>query len=71
MPFLYKVIKEQLELFASKEPPEGPGFNTELVAKADCMEIWASNITDSGEDWTEFRLLRGGQVIAQRRVEGY
>lgn len=71
MAYLHKVIDHDIETVACAEPPEGPGFDAETVKKADRMEVWATTATDTGEDWTEFRLFSGEQLIAKQRIAGY
>jgi hypothetical protein len=51
-------------------PPFGPGFPASLLANADVLECWVSDVSES-EDWTEWRLWQANAVIAQQVVPGY
>ena len=54
-----------------RHPSHNISFPAEQVAKSDRVEVWSSSFSDSGPDFNEFKLRRGGEVIAQRRQEGY
>jgi len=72
MAYLYASFSdaEAIRREALAEPPLGPGFSDSLVAQADRLEVWASEVKEPGEDWCEFRLFRGGTLLAQQRVPG-
>lgn len=63
--------KENVIQHATERAPFGPGFSSEVAAKADRLEIWGSSFEDAGPDFTEFRLMAGDVVIEKRRVLGY
>ena len=56
---------------ATAAPPFGPGFSTDIVAQADTLEMWGSSLTDPGDDFVEYRLLKEGQVVQAKRFAGY
>ena len=56
---------------AMDRPPFGPGFSKELVAQSDTMEIWGSNVSDPGKDFTLFKLFKDGKLVAEKTIEGY
>ena len=51
---------------ATKKPPLGPGFEADLAAKADRLEVWGSLFAETGEDCCEYRLYKGEKRIASR-----
>jgi hypothetical protein len=52
--------------------PFGPGASSDVVARADRMEMWGSSFDASGPDFCEFRLFDAlGDLIAVQRVAGY
>ena len=56
---------------ATRDPPFGPGYPAGIVDAAERIEVWATNITDPGNDFCEFRLFnRAGKQIANKRVSG-
>lgn len=62
---------EDLEKKAKESPPFGPGF-TEIPKGTARMEIWGTSFSDSGPDFTEFRLVtQSGEILASKRVDGY
>lgn len=71
IPHLYRVIESDIEKVACAAPPEGPGFSTGVVARADRMEVWASSCSEPGDDWTEFKLYRGSRLLDKQRIKGY
>lgn len=52
-------------------PPVGPGFSEGEARSADTMEIWGTQFNDPGLDYVEFRLVKNGQTLLERRVDGY
>lgn len=60
----------QLREEATSAPPLGPGFDAIVARKADCLEVWGT-ADEAPEDYTEFRLLKDGQVIGVARIPGY
>lgn len=55
---------------ATAAPPFGPEFDPAVVQEADRMEVWGTT-EEAPEDYTEFRLLQGTQVIGIARIPGY
>ena len=55
---------------ATATPPFGPAFEPSVVQEADRMEVWGTT-EEAAEDYTEFRLLKGTQVIGVARIPGY
>ncbi len=51
-------------------PPMGPGMEAECTALATRLEQWASEWGDP-EDKTEWRLYRGGELLARQQIEGF
>jgi hypothetical protein len=51
-------------------PPFGPGFPPPLLADADGVECWVSDVNDP-ENTTEWRPWRDHAIIAQKAVSGY
>ncbi len=51
-------------------PPFGPAFDPTAVQEADRMEVWGTTEI-AREDYTEFRLLKGTQIIGVARIPGY
>jgi len=61
-----------LEKAATAKKPFGPGFQPEHLKNAVRMEIWCSNITDLGEDHTDFKLIdKDGKVLFTSTVGGF
>lgn len=56
---------------ALARPPFGPGFTPDDLAGATVMEVWGTELKDSGDDYVEFRLIHDGTIIKTRRVIGY
>ena len=57
---------------AASSPPFGPGFDPDVVAKTETLEVWASSFKDDGSDFCEFRALdQSGALIGRRRLAGY
>ena len=73
MPHLIKKINGEYLLSAATEAfPFGPGFDAEVVSRADYMEVWGSDFSDSGSDWAEFKLFsEKNNLIGRKRVIGY
>lgn len=68
--YLREVVIDGLASRARAIPPEGPGFSESEVAGAERLEIWATEATDEGEDFVEFRLMHRDRAII-RRIRGY
>lgn len=49
----------------------GGDFSEELQAQATHVVITYSSFLDPGEDWNQFDLYRGDELIATKTVEGY
>ena len=58
------------QMMACKSP-FGPNFSTYQVDNADSMEVWSSSFEDKGEDFNEFRLMKGNEIIENRTISGY
>ena len=58
---------------ATSKPPFGAGFSAEQVKdiKPTKLELWGSSFDDQGEDFCEYRLFNGEQMVASKRVGGY
>ena len=56
---------------AAAAPPFGPAFDPAMVQQADRLEVWGTTEMADGEDYTEFRLLKGDRVIGVARIPGY
>ena len=59
-----------LQKAAGSAPPFGPAFDPAIVQEADRMEVWGTTEA-AREDYTEFRLLKGSQIIGVARIPGY
>lgn len=68
--YLREVIIDGLVNRATTPPPEGPGFSEEEVTEGKRLEVWATEISDKGGDYVEFRLLCQHRAII-RRIWGY
>lgn len=55
---------------ATALPPFGPTFDAASVQRADRLEAWGTT-EEAPEDYTEFRLLKEGQVVGAARIAGY
>jgi len=56
---------------AAAPPPFGPGFNAEIVAGTETLEVHGSEISDPGPDYCEFRAINAeGTIIGTKRVNG-
>jgi hypothetical protein len=51
-------------------PPFGPGFPPALLADADVLECWVSDLGDPA-DQTEWRLWRNSRLIGRKVMLGY
>jgi hypothetical protein len=60
----------QLAKEATASPPFGPAFDGVLARQADRLEVWGTT-EEASEDYTEFRLFKGGRVIGVARISGY
>lgn len=60
----------QVRQEATTDPPFGPGFDVALARQADSLEVWGTT-DEAPEEYTEFRLLKGGQVMGVARIPGY
>ncbi len=69
---LLRTITDPIQLLhdATTTPPFGPGFDPTVVAQADRMDVWGTTEA-APEDYTEFRLLKDGHIIAVARIPGY
>lgn len=72
VPELLRTVTDPAELHhdATTTPPFGPGFDPAVVEHADRLDVWGTT-EDAPEDYTEFRLLKDGHVIAVARIPGY
>ena len=61
---------EDMALMATAPRPLGPAFTADQVEKADSMEVWCSGVLDQ-QECTEFRLMKGGRVVANVVIPGY
>ena len=41
------------------------------VEESDRLEVWGSDFDDEGDDYCEYRLMNGTEVVWQRRIAGY
>jgi hypothetical protein len=48
-----------------------PKFTEDELAKADRLEVWATNFDDAGGDYCDFRLMNGDKVIVSKQIQGY
>lgn len=55
---------------ARREPPFGPGFDESQVSQATRLECWESEWGDP-DDKTEWRLYRGGELLARQQIDGF
>ena len=57
---------------AAAKPPFGPGFNAEIVARIETLEIHGTRVNDLGPDFCEMLALDvGGNLLAKKKVKGY
>ena len=57
---------------AAAKPPFGPGFNAEIIANMETLEIHGTSVNDIGPDFCEFRALdAGGNLLGKKKVKGY
>ena len=71
-----KIIAKYSGAYARKEaaakPPFGAGFNAEIVAKTESLEVHGSEISDPGPDYCEFHAFdASGNLVGTKRVNGY
>lgn len=69
MAYLVETITEKPKMykpFGARNP-----FPDEQVQAADRLEIIGSSFEDPGDDWCEFRLMKGQECIASQRCAGY
>jgi hypothetical protein len=72
MNFLGRAKGKEAKENAAAAPPFGPGFNAEIVATTETLEVHGSEISDPGPDYCEFRAFNaGGNIIGTKRVNGY
>ena len=48
-----------------------PEFPDTMIDMADRLEIWCSSFNDAGEDFCEYRLMLGDNILDQRKVAGF
>jgi len=41
------------------------------IDQADRLEVWGSSFNEGSEDCCEYRLMKGKEAIATKRVNGY
>jgi hypothetical protein len=68
--YLYQTITENVKA-AALGNIGGPLFSEEQAARADKMEIWASEFTEPGPDYCLFRLFEKEVQIGTKRQNGY
>jgi len=68
---LNEVQGNDLVSAATQQPPFGPGFSSEQAEEADKLEVWGSSFNDPGPDYCAFKLLKAGEVVAERTVGGF
>ncbi|MFZ4777310.1 MAG: hypothetical protein ACOYM3_18235 [Terrimicrobiaceae bacterium] len=57
---------------AASKPPFGAGFNAEIVAKLETLEVHGSDMKDAGGDYCEFRAFdASGTLLGTKKVKGY
>lgn len=72
MPYLMETVKgDAIKKKATDSPPFGPGFAEKDLKDVDALEIWGSLASDAGDDYCEFRLMKGGKTIKSKRIVGY
>lgn len=72
MNLIAKFTGEAARKEAAGKPPFGAGFNAEIVAKTETLEVHGSELKDPGPDYCEFRAINaGGNIIGTKRVNGY
>ena len=73
MPYLYQKHEgAEARKTAAEAAPFGPGFPKETADQAERLEIWASEFSEPGPDYCEFRLFGAqGQSLGTRRQAGY
>lgn len=68
---LVQLNGEELVETAIAQEPFGPGFPISMVENASRLDVWTSCWEDENEDFTEFRLYRGEELVSTKRVLGY
>ena len=72
MKLIERFTGEAARLHAAVEPPFGAGFNEEIAAKTETLEVYGSELKDVGPDHCEFRALDArDNIIGSKRVNGY
>jgi len=72
MNFLGRAKGKEAKENATAAPPFGPGFNAEIVATTETLEVHGSEFSAPGVDYCEFRAFDGkGNLIGTKRVNGY
>jgi len=72
MNFLGRAKGKEAKENAAAAPPFGPGFNAEIVAKTEALEVHGSKFSAPGIDYCEFRAFNAeGNIIGTKRVKGY
>jgi hypothetical protein len=71
-----KVIATFTGAYARKEaaakPPFGAGFNAQIVAITETLEVLGSELSEPGIDYCEFRAMDGeGNLVGTKKVKGY
>jgi hypothetical protein len=70
--YKYKTITENVQRIAMEPPPFGAGFDKETALRGVRIEVWCSSFSDSGSDFTEFRLFDSkGNQIAIAKENGF
>jgi hypothetical protein len=68
---MYKIEETQNKAAMVATGFTGAGFTQDEADRADTMETWGSSFSDPGPDFSEFRLIADGCVIATKCVAGY
>jgi len=55
----------------TQKPPFGPQFDAKDFEGADRMEVWASSFSDAGDDYCEFRIMNGTEILKRKKVNGF
>lgn len=62
---------DEMKKMAKMGPPLGGNFKQEKINQADSLEIWHTSFSDGGDDYSEFRLMKGKTIIEIKRIGGY
>ena len=72
MNFIRKLSGIHARKDAAAKPPFGAGFNAEIVARTETLEVHGTGVNEPRHDFCEFRAFDAdGPLLGTKKVNGY